>query len=68
MADYVTMKTTYNYVLYLFVNSSTSFAPALADLKVTMVLHVINEFKFPQVIYKKRRVCASITILLDGVE
>ena len=40
------MKTTYNYVLYLFVNSSEWFAPALTDLKVAMVSHVIDEFKF----------------------
>ena len=45
-ADYVTIKTTYNYVLYLFVDSSTWFAPELADLKVTMMLHMIDEFKF----------------------
>ena len=63
---YVTMKTTYNYVLYFFVNSSTWFALALVDLKVTMVSHLINEFKFQQVIHDKRRVCASITILVDG--
>ena len=35
--DNVTMKTTYNNVLYLFIDSSTLFAPALADLKETMV-------------------------------
>ena len=44
--DNVTIETTYNNVLYLFVDSSTLFALALADLKITMVLHVINEFKF----------------------
>ena len=34
-AYYITIKTTYNHVLYLFVNSLTWFALALADLKVT---------------------------------
>ena len=63
-AGYVTMKISYNYFLYLFVESSAWFAPALADLKVTMVSHVIDEFKFQQAIHKKRRVYASITILL----
>ena len=47
------MKTTYNYVLYLIVDSLAWFAPALADLKVTMVLHVIDEFKFQQAIHEK---------------
>ena len=65
--DYVTIKRTYNYVLYLFVNSSTWFALALADLKVTMVLHMINKFKFQLAIHEKR-VCTSITILLGGLE
>ena len=37
---YVTMKTTYNYVLYLIVDSSAWFTPALADLKVTMVSRI----------------------------
>ena len=50
--DYVTMKTTYNYVLYFIVNSWAWFALALADLKVTMVSHVINKFKFQQAIHK----------------
>ena len=54
--DNVTIKTTYNNVLYLFIDSSTLFAPALADLKETVVLHVIDEFKFQQVIHEKRRV------------
>ena len=35
--DNLTMKTTYNWVLYFFVDSSAWFALALADLKVTMV-------------------------------
>ena len=47
------MKTTYNYVLYLFVDLSTLFTLALADPKVTMASHVINEFKFQQAIHKK---------------
>ena len=51
--DYVTIKTTYNYVLYLFVDSLTWLAPALVDLKVTMVLHLIDEFKFQQMIHEK---------------
>ena len=51
--DNVTIKTTYNNVLYLFIDSSTLFAPALADLKETMVSHMIDEFKFQQVIYEK---------------
>ena len=66
--DYVTLKTTYNHVLYLFIDSMTWFTPALADLKVIMLSYVINEFKFQQVIQEKRRVCASITVLLDGLE
>ena len=61
---YLMMKTTYHYAFYLFVNSSAWFALALADLKVTMVSHMIDEFKFQQAIHEKRRVCASITILL----
>ena len=52
-ADDVTIKTTYNNVLYLFIESSTLFAPALADLKETLMLHVINEFKFQQAIHEK---------------
>ena len=40
-----------NSVLYLFID--TLFAPALADLKETMVSHVIDEFKFQQAIHKK---------------
>ena len=39
-------KNNYNYVLYRFVDSLTWFDPTLADMKVTMVLHVIDEFKF----------------------
>ena len=50
---YVTMKTTYNYVLYLIIDSSAWFALAPADLKVTVASHVISEFKFPQTINKK---------------
>ena len=50
--DYLTMKTTYNYVLYFIVDSWAWFALALADLKVTMVSHVINKFKFQQAIHK----------------
>ena len=52
-ADYVTIRTTCNYVLHLFVNSSSWFTLALADLKVTMVSHMINKFKFQQAIHKK---------------
>ena len=62
------MKTTYNNVLYLFINSSTLFAPAPADLKETMVSHVINEFKFQQAIHEKGRVCTTITRLLEVLE
>ena len=47
------MKTTYDYVLYLIIDSSAWFALAPADLKVTMVSHVINEFKIQQTINKK---------------
>ena len=47
------MKTTYNYVLYLFVDSTSWAAPAWVDRKVTMVLHLIDEFKFQQMIHKK---------------
>ena len=52
MTGYLTMKTTYNYVLYLFVSSLAWFAMALADLKVITVSHIIHEFKFQQVIYE----------------
>ena len=45
-ADDVTIKITYNNVLYLFINSSTLFAPALADLKETLMSYMIDEFKF----------------------
>ena len=41
------------------------FAPALADLKETLMSHVIDEFKFQQAIHKKGRVCTSITMLLE---
>ena len=58
------MKTTYNNVLYLFIDSFALFAPALADLKEILMSHVIDEFKFQQAIHKKGRVCASITMLL----
>ena len=47
------MKTTYNYVLYLIIDSPSWFALALADVKVAMVSHVIDEFKFQQAIHKK---------------
>ena len=66
--DNVTMKTTYNDVLYLFIDSSTLFALALADLKETMVRHVINDFKFQQAIHEKGRVCTAITSLLAVLE
>ena len=62
------MKISYNNVLYLFIDSSTLFALALADLKETMVLRVINEFKFQQVIHVKGRVCITITRLLEVLE
>ena len=51
--DDVTIKTTYNNVLYLFIDSSTLFALALAGLKETLMSHVIDEFKFQQAIHKK---------------
>ena len=50
---YVTMKTTYNDVLYLIIDLSAWFALALADLRVTVMSHVIDEFKFQQTINKK---------------
>ena len=62
------MKTTYNNVLHLFIDSLTLFALALADLKETMVLHVINKFKFKQAIHEKGRVCTAITRLLEVSE
>ena len=62
------MKTTYNNVLHLFINSSTLFSPALADLKETMASHVINEFKFQQAIHEKGRVSTAITRLLEVLE
>ena len=43
---YVTMKATYNYVLYLIIDSLAWFVLALADLKIIMVSHVIDEFNF----------------------
>ena len=48
----VTIKTTYNNILYLFVDSSTWFAPALADL-ITMTSQVIDEFKLQQAMHEK---------------
>ena len=39
--------------------------PVLADLKETLMSHVIKEFKFQQAIHKKRRFCTSITMLLE---
>ena len=66
--DNVTIKTTYKNVLYHFIDSLTLFALTLTDLKETMVLHVIDEFKFQQAIHEKRRVCTSITILLQLLE
>ena len=51
-ADDVTIKTTFNNVLYLFIASSTLFALALADLKETLMSHVINEFKFQRAIHE----------------
>ena len=45
-ADNVTIKTTYNNILYLFIDLSTSFASALANLKKTKVSYVIDEFTF----------------------
>ena len=52
-ADNVTIETTYNNVLYLYFNSLNLFAPALADLKETMVSHIIDIFKFQQAINEK---------------
>ena len=63
--DDVTIKTTYNNVLYLFINSSTLVALGLADVKKTLMLRVIDEFKFQQAIQEKGRVCTSITMLLE---
>ena len=64
----VTMKTTNNNVLYLFIDSSTLFAPAVAGLKETTVSHVSNEFKFQQAIHEKGRVCTAITRLLEVLD
>ena len=64
-ADDVTIKTTYNNVLYLFIDSSTLFAPALAYLKDTLMSHVINEFNFQQAKNEKGRICTPITRLLE---
>ena len=65
-ADDVTITTTYNNFLYLFIDSLILFAPALADLKETMMSHVTNEFKFEQAVHKEnlKRVCTSVTIVL----
>ena len=51
--DNVTIKTTCNNVLYLFIDSWTLLAPALANLKETVVSHVIDEYKFQQAIHEK---------------
>ena len=58
--DDVTIKTTCNDVLYLFIDSSTLFTPELDDLKETLMSHVSDEFKFQQSIHKKGRVCTYL--------
>ena len=45
---YVTMKPTYSYVLYLFVDSSSLTEPKYQFIDVTIASQVINEFKFQQ--------------------
>ena len=45
-AGYLTMKTTYNYVLYLFVDSSVWNEVKFQAIEVTIASHVISEFKF----------------------
>ena len=53
--NYVTMKSNYNYVLYLFVNSSSINKQIYQSIKVTIVSHMINEFKFQQAISKRKK-------------
>ena len=45
-AGYLTMKTAYNYVLYLFVDSSAWNEVKFQAIEVTIALHVISELKF----------------------
>ena len=51
------MKTTYNYVLYLFVDSLSWTKLKYQAIEVTIVLvsHVIDEFKFQQAIHKRKK-------------
>ena len=54
-AGYVTMKTTYDYVLYYFVDSSTRTKQKYQSFKITIALHMINDFIFQQAIYKRKK-------------
>ena len=52
---YLTMKTTYNYVLCLSVNSSTWNEVKFQSINVTIASHMINEFKFQQAIHQRKK-------------
>ena len=52
---YVTMKTTYNYVLYFFVDLLSRNKPKYQSIKVTIVSYVIDEFIFQQAIHKRKK-------------
>ena len=64
-ASYLTMKTTYNYVLYLFADSLSWTEPKYQSTKVTIALHVIDEFIFNRQYTKERRVCTYIITLAN---
>ena len=52
---YVTMKTTYNYIFCLFVDSLSRNLPKYQSIKVIISLHVIDEFKFQQAIHERKK-------------
>ena len=49
------MKTTYNYVLYLFINTLSWNEWKYQYIDVTVVSHVIDEFKVQQVIEERKK-------------
>ena len=51
---YVTMKTTYDYVLYYFVDSSTRPKQKYQSFKVTIALHMISYFMFQAICKRKK--------------
>ena len=52
---YLTMKTTYNYVLYLFVNSLAWNEVKFQSIEVTIASHMINKLKFKQAIHERKK-------------